>query len=348
MVVSAQKVFQELKDGKIQPLYLIVGEEPFQTKEITDRLKAFFIKTGENASSDFNFERFDGQGLQANELVASLDTLPGLFSEEGDRRVILCTELDKAPESSLTELTNYLSRPAETTCFVMTAVKAKKNKAWYKAIDANGYVIEVAEPHDRDWPKWQGYFEKKIGKRISPEAWNALVEFGDRKLSALWNELDKVATYVGEAQVIELGAVQACCTNLSAENVFKFAEDVLSRKKISALKRYYQLLDDGENEIKILSLLIRQFRLIWQALSLKAQGMDDAKAIASEVGAHPFFVNNILRQSKGHSAKTIEEALSQLAECDYAIKNGRGNLFDNFLIPYFRSNAAVKSVRFAN
>jgi DNA polymerase III subunit delta len=94
------------------------------------------------------------------------------------------------------------------------------------------------------------------------------------------------------------------------------------------------LLHDGENEIKILSILVRQFRMVDQCLRLLDSGITEPKAIAPKIGSHPFFVSKIIQQTKGHTAKSLGRALDLLSECDYRMKRGEGNLFDGFLLPY--------------
>ena len=341
MQVNAQQIFRDLDEGKWKPFYLVVGEEPFQAGEIASRVKAFFLK--DEQSSLFNHESFDGEHLDASALLGSLDTLPGLFDIPGVHgealRLVSCSRFDKISPAGLELLDGYFRNPSPSTCFLIFASKVDKRKGWFRSIDEKGYVVEVSEPYDREWPKWQGYFERKIKKKIESAAWEMLVESSNRSLSILWAEVQKLATFVGESPTMTHRDYSALATSSTGDDIFAFAEDVLCRRGFFAMRRFHHLIRSGENEIKLLSILVRQFRMVEQALLLSKSGVTDSKTLASRIGTHPFFVTKILNQSKHHTEKTLSQAICLLADCDFHLKTGDGNLFEHFLLPYFSTAA---------
>ena len=333
MQITAQQVFKELDSNSWRPFYFIVGEEPFQAGEILLRLKTFFIK--DESSREFNLESWEGEHIDAAALAASLDTLPGLFA--GDSiRLVICSNFDKIPAYGLELLEGYFKRPSETTCFVALASKLDKRKSWFKSLDAKAAVLEVNEPYDREWPKWHGYLEKKSGKKIDLDAWEMLVVSSNRSLSILWSEIQKAATFAGESPRVTAADVQALGASSGGTDIFALAEDVLSLRPFEAMKKFHELVRSGESEIKILSILVRQFRLVERYLEVSKKGITDSKAMGSEIGVHPFFVSKIAAQAKHHSVKSLHRALGQLAECDYQVKTGDGGVFERFLVPYFQ------------
>ncbi len=336
MITTAQKVFKDLGSGSWKTLYLVVGAEPFQASEIIKQFKNRFVK--EETSQALNFEVWEGEGLNPNELLNSLDMLPGLFSAEEEVRFILCQRFDKAPAGSLETLQKYFSNPSITTVFLMMADKVDKRKSWYKAVEANGDVIEIREPYDREWPKWLGYFEKRHGKRIEPAAWEMLVAASGRCLSLLSSEIEKMAIYLNDKPTLQLADVQAMGAYSAGEDIFSLVEDIAMKRRAAALRKYDVLLRNGESDIKLLSIIVRQFRMIDQALRLTKRGVADPKVVASQIGAHPFFVSKIFEQMNKHSEDRLGNILDLLAQSDYQIKTGDGNLFEKFLVPYFSMN----------
>jgi DNA polymerase III subunit delta len=333
MVTTAQKVFKDLETGTWKPVYLVVGMEPFQIREVVSQFKSKFVK--EETSQAMNFETWDGEGLNGSELLNSLEMLPGLFSSEEEIRLVICHRFDKVSAASLEILQRYFDDPSPSTVFLMLAEKVDKRKSWYKAVEGKGDILEVREPYDRDWPKWLGFFEKKTGKKIEPEAWEMLVLSSGRTLSVLASELDKMAIYVAERPLVRVADVQAMGSYPSGEDVFSFVEDLVMKRKSEALRKYEALLRSGESDVKVLSIIVRQFRMLDHASRLMRSGMTDSKAIAGQIGAHPFFVSKILTQVKLYSEKQLGEVLDFLAQADYQIKTGNGNLFERFLIPFF-------------
>jgi len=332
---TAQQIVKELESGKWMPFYLVVGNEPFQAREIQGRLKQFFIK--DEAEGAFNLEVFDGEQVDGGSLLGALQTLPGLFSVGETNRLVICNRFDKVGAATLALLQDYFKDPSPSTSFLMVCDKVDKRKAWFKAMTEKAYVVEVSEPYDRDWPKWWNFFERKIGKKIEGEAWQTLLENSNRTLSVLWSELQKLATYAGERSEISLEDLNAFAMFAQGRDVFGFAEDVLFKRSYSSVKKFRDLVRSGENEVKILSILIRQFRLVERCIQLQKEGIRDRKIVASQLGVHPFFVSKIMKQAESHSAKSTRQALSMLSECDYLLKTGAGGLFEHFLMPYFQS-----------
>lgn len=332
MLEQVKRVFDELDQGKWKPFYLLAGEESFQTGLIVERLKQFFCP--DDSTREFNFESWDGESLDPAALLRSLDTMPGLFAGPDTVRLVLCTNFDRASSTAET-LASYFAAPSASTCLVMVCPKVDKRKSWVRQVQENGFVIELAEPYDRDWPKWHSYFERKSGKKIDSEAWEILVEGSGRSLSLVWSELQKLQTYVGTRDSIVRDDVICCIAVSGADNIFEFVDDVMSRRAAPAIRKFNELVRGGESEIKIVSLLVRQFRLVDHCLRLKESGVVDRKAVAAQVGVHPFFVPNLMRQLLHQSPTTISWALANLSDCDFRLKTGEGGLFQDFLVPYF-------------
>jgi DNA polymerase-3 subunit delta len=325
MQVTASQIFRELDEGKWSPFYLIVGEEPFQAGEILARLKKFF-KQG-----DFNSDSFDGEHLDVGALVSSVDMLPGLFD---DHRLVLCQRVDKVAPSSWEAMDAYFANPSPSTCFVMTAAKVDKRKTWVKQAEKLGRLVEISEPYERDLPRWQTYFQTKLKKQIESEAWALLTQSCGGSLSLMWSAVQTAATYVGDSTLIR-GEDVAALVSGSSGDVFELAEEVLCRRPGPSMRLFHQLLRSGENEIKILSILLRQFRLVDHCARLMSQGITDGKTIASQIGTHPFFVPKIMGQAKHHTTESLRRAFELLTESDFKLKAGDGGLFENFLVPYF-------------
>ena len=75
----------------------------------------------------------------------------------------------------------------------------------------------------------------------------------------------------------------------------------------------------GEPEIRILFMIIRQYRLMLQAKLLHTKGYT-AKAIVQKTGWHPFVAKKVLQQSRSYSGSELEQALRFLLELDIRLK----------------------------
>jgi DNA polymerase III subunit delta len=333
MQMTAGQIFKDLEAGKWKPFYLVAGEETFQSDELVSRLKEFFIK--DEISSSFNFESWDAEHVDAGALLASLETLPGLFAAADSVRLVVCHHFEKANAHTLEVLEHYFKNPSESTALVLLATKADKRKAWVKAVDERGAILEVNEPYDREWPRWQPFFEKKLGKKIAKEAWDLLVEQSGRSLSVLWSDLQKVSVFVGKAEDIRVSDISALGVLPGGEDIFALADDVLFLRPYPAVKKFSSMVQSGESEVKILAILVRQFRQVQRYLELSQKGVTDPKAIGPQMGIHPFFVTKLSQQARLHSLPKLRQTFHTLAESDYRLKTGEAGLFESFFVPYF-------------
>ena len=332
---QAAQIFKELDKNQTRPYYVIVGEEPFQISEITSRIKNHFIKTDSEAA--FSYECFDGETGKADQLLSSLEMLPGLFDGPDSIRLIRCDRFDKFSASSLEILKPYFENPSTSTIFLIVATKLDKRKSWVKAVQQKGILVEVSEPYDREWPRWQGYFEKKCGKKIESPAWEKCVEFSGKSLSLVWQELQKAATYVGNRNTITQKDIDDLLSNSMRADIFKFAEDVISKNKFQVMRGFEALHLEGESEIKILSILVRQFRLVARCQKLMKQGVRDPKVLGPKLGTHPFFVTKLQDLAQSQTERELDRGIQLLAETDYFLKTGQTRLFEGFLTKYLSS-----------
>ncbi|MBI1860707.1 MAG: DNA polymerase III subunit delta [Deltaproteobacteria bacterium] len=329
---TAQQVFRDLEKNEARPICLVVGEEPFQAAEIEERFRKAVIRTEDEAQ--FNLELWDGEHLDASKLLNSLNTLPGLFAEAASKRLVVLKQFERVSAAALEQLESYCEAPSPDAFLLIFAAKVDRRRAVFKAIEAQGSWIEICEPYEREWPKWQPYFERKCGKRIELDAWEMLVA-ANRSLSLVWADILRLSVYVGEVSAIKKADVVAFSGSVSGVDVFSFVDDVVNRRARVAIEKFHHLLLSGESEIKLLALLVRQFRHLDQVKRLTKSGVVDPQAIASFIGVHRFGVSALIQSAKRYSEGELKKQTARLSAADYRMKLGGGGLFENFLVGFF-------------
>lgn len=328
----AQHVYRDLDRGELRPLCLVVGEEPFQAMDIELKFKRTIIRS--ETESQFNLERWDGEHLDANRLMNSLETLPGLFGEGGSKRLVILKQFEKASASAIDTLGSYFENPSNDTVLLIFTAKADRRRSYFRSIEEHGYWIEVNEPYERDWPKWLPFFERKCGKKIEGDAWELLVA-ATRSLSLIWAQVQTLSLFVGEAPTIHKRDVLTFTGTVSGTDIFSFVDDVINRRRKAAIEKLHHLTLSSESEIKLLALIVRQFRLMDQARQLSQAGIIDPVAVSSHLGVHRFGVGPLIQNAKKFSQTQFRECFERLSETDYRMKLGGGGLFENFLVWFF-------------
>ena len=80
-------LIQDIKAGKIAPIYLIAGEEAFLVTETVKQLLDLLLDSG---SRDFNLDIFDGSQISVREILSAVEVYPVI----ADWRVVLVNDPD--------------------------------------------------------------------------------------------------------------------------------------------------------------------------------------------------------------------------------------------------------------
>ena len=156
-------------------------------------------------------------------------------------------------------------------------------------------------------------------------------------LMILNQELKKISTYVGEGGQVSPDIIRLLVPRTLEQNIFELIDNVIHRRSSEALRIFYDLLKNNEEPIKILSLLVNQFRLILQVKELSGTGYGQQQ-IANTVKVHPFRVKLALQQAKLFTSDELANILLELAEADYQMKTGKKDkqlVLELFLLKLF-------------
>ena len=124
------------------------------------------------------------------------------------------------------------------------------------------------------------------------------------------------------------------------DNIFDLTQLILGKKIDQARDLVRDLTLQGEDEIKLIAVMLGQFRTFTQVKILSEAGQTESQ-IASSMGTYlgrnpnPYQIKFALRDSRGISLAFLKRAISYLIETDYQIKTGvyeKGYLFEKALL----------------
>ncbi|SDW98579.1 DNA polymerase III, delta subunit [Marininema mesophilum] len=319
------KLARELKAGEIAPVYLFYGTETFLIDEGCAEVEKQAL-CGE--SSEWNRTVLDLEEVSIQDLVREAET-PSFF---GGRRVVIgknawfltAIRVKEKVEHQPEELLRYVADPLMENVLILT-VPAEK-------LDARKKVVKEMKKHVREVacqplaPKallaWVSARLQQAEARVHPQTVELLIQQvgGDLRLLAM--EIDKLTTYVGKERTITPEIVNELVPRTLEQDVFKLVDRVSRRKIGEALAIFYDLVDNREEPIRILSLIIRQFRLMLQVKVLAEEGKVE-REIATVLKVHPYPVKLALQQARTYSENRLRELLFRSIDADDAIKSGR-------------------------
>ena len=124
------------------------------------------------------------------------------------------------------------------------------------------------------------------------------------------------------------------------DNIFDLTQMILQQKVDAARSLVRDLTLQGEDEIKLIAIMLGQFRIFTQVKILFENGRNKSQIVAdlsSYLGrkVNPFQIKYALRDVRSLQLDFLKKALACLIETDYQIKSGvyeKGYLFDLALL----------------
>jgi DNA polymerase-3 subunit delta len=305
--------------------YIFHGPDELSRTEALAKLRE---QMGDPSLAELNTTVLDGDSLTLGELREVCDALPFM----SDRRLVIVhnylTRLGsggKREGDPLDALVNYLPAMPDSVRLIFVEVEA---------LPKNHPVVKLAEKHEQghvqafDGPgrgELTGWVVRRVeakGTTIERPAADALaVAVGD-DLRLLDSEINKLTIYVGDERPITTDDLELLVPYAGTANVFAMVDAIGRRDGRTALNLLHKLLDENAAPLYLLSMIVRQFRILIQVKELSAQGLA-ASTIAKRAGLHPFVAEKAGRQAMNFSMGQLEVIYARLLETDLAIKTGQ-------------------------
>ncbi len=145
-------------------------------------------------------------------------------------------------------------------------------------------------------------------------------------------ELEKLFSYTMEKTDITKEDVDAICVTQIANHIFDMVNAVAEKQQKKALDLYYELLALKEPPMRILFLMTRQYRMLFQVKHLANKGYSK-KEIAAKTGLHPFAVGKYMEQAKYFKTSELRMVMEYSADIEQRVKTGL--LTDNLAVELF-------------
>lgn len=307
-----QTLNQDIKERTFRPVYLLFGEETFLKNSYKNRLKEAIA-----GDDTMNVARFEGKGLDLDELIRLADTMP-FFAE---RRLILVEDSGFFKTAS-ERLLEYLPQLPETTCLIFSESEVDKRGKLYKKVKAMGHAAEMTRQSSEQLAKWAGAILAKEGKKITVRTMEYLLSKTGDDMEHIRMELEKLISYTYGREVITETDVDAVGTVQVTSKIFDMVAAIVNRNPGKAMDLYEDLLTLKEPPMRILFLIARQFNQLLQVRELMAKGMDRS-AIASRMKLQPFVVGKMMPQAKQFSREQILSYVNLCVDAEEAVKSGR-------------------------
>lgn len=310
---------KSLKQGKISPVYVIVGDEPYLVQTAVKRVRETLVG---GADDDMSVTSFSARDADADAVIGALRTVPLL----GGRPFVMLRDgeyLTKEGRKRFSQaIASYLEAPVPESTLVIHAQKIDGRSRLMQLAVKSGTVVECKKLYDDKLPAWIGMEIKRRDRQISFEAAKFLADMVGNDLGQLVSAIDRLVLYIGDRKLVELADVEEAITETHQRDVFELTDAVGQRRISRALSYLHNLLENGQPPPLILHMLARHFRILSKAREVEGRMMERAD-IAKYLGVNPFYLNNYLQQARNFSKQELRQSFHALHRCDREIKSSR-------------------------
>lgn len=294
--------------------------------------------------TDLSYAYFDLSAVDYTQMELDLVSLP-FFSDT--KTVILDYFSDITTDKKrylsdeeIKRFEGYLENPVETTRLVILAPGKLDNKRrLVKILKRDGLVLDAAPLKESEL---RSYFQQqavKLGLTFDTGGFELLLSKSNFDFSELTKNLYFLKTFK-KSGAVSVADVELAIPKKLQDNIFDLTRLILQSEIDEARNLVRDLRLQGEDEIKLIAIMLTQFRTYLQVQILQEQGKSEQQMVAelSEImgrKVNPFQIKFALRDSRYLSIGFLKKVVRLLIETDYHIKSGQFDkdyLFDLALL----------------
>ena len=324
----------------LPPILVLTGEDVGQF----EWLKKDILKKIGYDPSDLNYSYFDMKEASYDEVELDLVSLP-FFADE--KIVILDHLLDlttakkrNLTDEDLKQFENYLENPSESTRLVIFAEgKLDSKRRLVKLLKRDAQIIEATTPKEQEVKRYFASQAQELGLQFEGDSLDQLLLKSGYDFGELQKNIALLQAYKEDGQ-ITLEDIEEVVPKSLQDNIFDLTQMILKRQIDQARNLVKDLRLQGEDEIKLIAILLGQFRMFSQVKIFSEECQSESQIVASlsELSGrkvNPYQVKFALRDSRKLSLSFLKQAMMTFIETDYVIKSGtydKDYLFDVALL----------------
>ena len=297
---------KEVKN-KIENVYRVTGDDLFLLGQVESKCQS---------ACDIVFEDFDKTTLDLENF--SPEAFENAYMQlpiQAKRRLIVVKNVGKLSEVEKKKVLAILSRPNNTSTVIFFANMEGEEFSFLKdatKIDCQRLNQSMCEGFIADR-------SKKLNVQITKEAATLLTELTIRNLGKIDTELNKLALFVADKGIIEVGDVQASVKQELEYQIYEISDLLASKKITRAMQIVNDLIAKKEEATTILSMLTSNFRRLYYAKI----SPDDNATLARNLGVKEYAIKIAREKQAKLGAMALKNINEMLLETDYMIKSGK-------------------------
>ena len=307
-----KRIDMDIKNGQLNHVYLLYGEERYLIRQYRDKLKKAII----DPEDTMNIASYEGTDFDVKDLIIAADTMP-FFAE---RRLILVQD-SKLFKKNTDALAEYFENIPETTYFVFVEDEVEEKTKIFKAANKIGTTVKFTTPKEDVLRKWIIGRIGKEGKDITQAAYQSFIEKTGTDMENIEKELEKLICYTMDKKAIEAADVEAVTTEQISSKIYELVNVISNHQQKQALDMFYDLLSQKEKPSRILYRLTKHFDTLLTIKIMSSQGFN-TREMEDRTGLKDWMIRKYQGQIRAFSIEQLKKAVKDGVEYETAIKTG--------------------------
>ncbi len=297
-------------------IYVVAGKDEFLAAEKVTALVNQLLTPDQ---MQMCLWRADADKVAAVEVFDELRTLPFL----AEKRVVVIADADDFVSNNREILEKYFENPASSGVLILSVSSWPSNTRLAKMLPKTGELIEVAAMKSYELASYITDYASQLGKNLSYNAAQMLIEFAGEEPGILRNEIDKLAAYVNSAKNITEKHISEIVGKNRAFDAFEVIDSMMAANAGQAMEQLRKMFQaDKTIEYTIIGAFSWHFRRMFSAAAMLQKGeRPDMIAKKLRIWNQQEFFGTL----KKTGLKKLGECLRQLAQFDYEIKTGKAS-----------------------
>ncbi|HER6475181.1 TPA: DNA polymerase III subunit delta [Streptococcus pyogenes] len=325
-MIAIEKI-EKLNKQNLGLITLVTGEDIGQYSQLKSRLmtQIAFDK------DDLTYSYFDMSETAYQDAEMDLLSLP-FFAEQ--KVVIFDHLLDITTnkksflkEKDLKAFEAYLENPLETTRLIIFAPgKLDSKRRLVKLLKRDALVLEANPLKEAELRTYFQKYSHQLGLGFESGAFDQLLLKSNDDFSQIMKNMAFLKAYK-KSGTVSLADIEQAIPKSLQDNIFDLTRLVLRGEIDAARDLIHDLRLSGEDDIKLIAIMLGQFRLYLQLAILAKEGKSEQQLVTSlsEIlgrRVNPYQVKYAIKDSRTLSLKELAFVVKTLIETDYQIKTG--------------------------
>ena len=313
--LAPDHVLDQLKKGKLSPFYLFYGPDEFRLERVLSRIRETSML---DTVRDLNLQIYHGDKAAPADIVDSARSLPFM----SERRLIIVRRTEAFSAAALESFISYLERPVDSTCLIFVSSRPNLKMRFFRTIRDLGQAVHFRNLTEGQVISWIKKLAKELGLNMEDLACTYLQQIVGNQMMDLHAELQKLHLRYGNTRV-GVEEVRTLAIYGRIYTIFELIDEIAFKRLAQSLSMLDRFLEEegDDSALRVVGMLNRQIRLLWQTKSLSEAGGRLAD-VNRKLGLPNFLTSKILEQSRGWKTGEFERAFHLLYQADGLLKSG--------------------------